>query len=115
MALFTFFKASDGVHRNHISLKSKSITISGWMDDIREAYWSAKLFVAPLRLGSGLQNKLLEAMATKTPSITSPLANNALGAKNKKEIFIATSAIEFAHQIVYLFLIFFTSPGKKKQ
>jgi len=89
-------------HHKIEALKSNSISISGWMDDIREAYWSAKLFVAPLRLGSGLQNKLLEAMATKIPSITSPLANNALGAKNNKEILIASSANEFANQIIYL-------------
>jgi glycosyltransferase involved in cell wall biosynthesis len=72
------------------------------MDDIREAYWNSKVFVAPLRLGSGLQNKLLEAMATKTPSVTSSLANNALGAKNNIEILIASNPQEFADQIVFL-------------
>lgn len=83
-------------------LKSDSIKVSGWMDDIREAYWSASVFVAPLRLGSGLQNKLLEAMATKTPSVTSSLANNALGAMNNHEILIANDPQEFAEQIVEL-------------
>ena len=84
------------------ALRSSSIFVSGWMDDIREAYWASELFVAPLRLGSGLQNKLLEAMATKLPSITSPLANNALGATDKKEILIASEANEFAQEIIYL-------------
>jgi glycosyltransferase involved in cell wall biosynthesis len=34
----------------------------------------ASLFVAPLRFGAGLQNKLLEAMAMEVPVVTSPLA-----------------------------------------
>jgi glycosyltransferase involved in cell wall biosynthesis len=89
-------------HPKIASLQSDSIMVSGWMDDIREAYWNSKVFVAPLRLGSGLQNKLLEAMATKTPSVTSSLANNALGAKNNIEILIASNPQEFADQIVFL-------------
>lgn len=89
-------------HAKIEALRSHSIFVSGWMDDIREAYWASELFVAPLRLGSGLQNKLLEAMATKLPSITSPLANNALGATDKKEILIASDPKEFAGQIIYL-------------
>lgn len=89
-------------HAKIEALSSDSVLVSGWMDDIREAYWSARVFVAPLRLGSGLQNKLLEAMATKTPSVTSPLANNALGAKDNDEILIASSPNDFAEKIVYL-------------
>lgn len=89
-------------HTKIEALKSESIIVSGWMDDIRDAYWTSKVFVAPLRLGSGLQNKLLEAMATLTPSITSSLANNALKAKEGKEILIANSAEEFAAQIISL-------------
>lgn len=84
------------------ALQSDSIFISGWMDDIREAYWGARIFVAPLRLGSGLQNKLLEAMATKIPSITSEIANKSLGAKNEDEILIALTAQEFADKIIFL-------------
>jgi glycosyltransferase involved in cell wall biosynthesis len=84
------------------ALRSDSIFISGWMDDIREAYWDAHVFVAPLRLGSGLQNKLLEAMATKTPCVTSPLANNALGAVDNEGVLIATNPQEFAEKIIYL-------------
>lgn len=84
------------------NMANNSITVTGWVDDIRNAYWTSKVFVAPLRLGSGLQNKLLEAMATKKPCVTSPLANNALGAVNNKSILIAENAKEFAEKIIYL-------------
>ena len=84
------------------NMANESISVTGWVDDIRDAYWASKVFVAPLRLGSGLQNKLLEAMASKKPCVTSPLANNALGAINNKSILIAENSIEFADKIIFL-------------
>lgn len=42
-----------------------------WYDDIREAYYDARIFIAPLFLGSGMQNKVLEAMASNRPVLCS--------------------------------------------
>ncbi|MCB2219828.1 MAG: glycosyltransferase [Bacteroidetes bacterium] len=83
-------------------LKSKNIEVTGWVDDIRECYAKARVFIAPMQIGTGLQNKLLEAMAMKIPSITSDLANNALKATNGKEILVGNSAREFADHIIHL-------------
>jgi len=69
------------------TLASKRVTVSGRLDDIREAYASAQVFVAPMRLGSGLQNKLLEAMAMQVPCVTTPIAATPLLA-NGGEAFI---------------------------
>lgn len=80
-------------------LKQTNVEITGWVDDIKTAYASAKIFVAPLFIGTGLQNKLLEAMAIGLPCVTTKLANNALGAKAGQEILIAENANEFAAHI----------------
>lgn len=45
------------------------VTYHDWYDDIREAYYSARTFVVPLFLGSGMQNKVLEALACDRPVI----------------------------------------------
>ncbi|MFT4778135.1 MAG: sugar transferase (PEP-CTERM/EpsH1 system associated) [Flavobacteriales bacterium] len=84
------------------SLASEHVEVTGWMEDIREAYGKAKVFVAPMRIGTGLQNKLLEAMSMEVPSITSTLANNALKADSGTEILIGNSATEFANLICNL-------------
>ena len=81
------------------SLAASNVEVTGWVDDIRTAYDEAKIFVAPLMLGSGLQNKLLEAMAMGLPCVTTPLANNALGAIPEEEILIASNEAEFKTQI----------------
>ncbi|MFK5855870.1 MAG: glycosyltransferase [Bacteroidota bacterium] len=85
-----------------LALKSKLVKVSGWMDDIRDSYSSAQLFIAPMRIGTGLQNKLLEAMSMKIPSITTPLANDALQAKDEEEILIGCDAHELAYRIIEL-------------
>ncbi|MAX81398.1 MAG: hypothetical protein CL843_14655 [Crocinitomicaceae bacterium] len=75
-------------------LKSKHITVQGWLPDIREAYCSSKLFLAPMTIGTGLQNKLLEAMSMGMPCVTTPLANKALKATHQKEILIGSTTEE---------------------
>jgi len=89
-------------HTKVMALKSTQITVSGWLPDIRDSYSSARIFIAPMRIGTGLQNKLLEAMAMKLPSITSDLANQALGAKQNEEILVGNNAKEFANHIINL-------------
>ncbi len=89
-------------HPDVQALENDKITVTGWMDDIRESYAKAKIFIAPMQIGTGLQNKLLEAMAMKVPCITSGLANKALEAIPEEEILVGNSPEEFANHIFRL-------------
>ena len=82
--------------------ESEHVHISGWVDDIRDCYAQGKIFIAPMQIGTGLQNKLLEAMAMKIPSITSSLANSALCAKHGQEILIGETPEDYANHIISL-------------
>ena len=73
----------------------ENVTISGWVDDIRISYAQGRVFVAPLFIGTGLQNKLLEAMSLNVPCVTTTLANNALGAEHDKHILVADDLESF--------------------
>jgi glycosyltransferase involved in cell wall biosynthesis len=53
-------------------------------------------------IGTGMQNKLLEAMALGIPCITTTLANNAIRAKENEEILVANSPEEFAQHVLEL-------------
>ena len=83
-------------------LEGNGVTVSGWVEDIRDSYARARIFAAPMLIGTGLQNKLLEAMAMELPCITSPLANNALQAQPDVEISIADSPEAYAARIIEL-------------
>jgi sugar transferase (PEP-CTERM/EpsH1 system associated) len=78
-----------------LRLAQENVTVTGWVDDIRTYYACSKIFIAPMQIGTGLQNKLLEAMAMQIPCITSPLANNALKAEHRKNILIAHEVQEY--------------------
>lgn len=60
------------------ALASDNIHITGWVDSMADYYAKSRIFVAPMHLGTGLQNKLIEAMAMKLPCVTSPLAGKPL-------------------------------------
>lgn len=90
-------------HPSVRALEGDRVRVTGWVNDMREYYRKARVFIAPMRLGTGLQNKLLEAMAMQLPCITSPLANQALGAEPNREILIGDNAEEFAEHILRLF------------
>jgi sugar transferase (PEP-CTERM/EpsH1 system associated) len=82
-----------------LELQSEFITVTGWVDDIRESYQRSRIFAAPLFIGTGLQNKLLEAMASGLPCITTSLSNNALGGVDGKNILLAEDIDTFVEKI----------------
>jgi glycosyltransferase involved in cell wall biosynthesis len=83
-------------------LAGANVHISGFVPDIRDVYSSARIFVAPLFTGAGLQNKILEAMSMQLPCITTSVVNGSLNAIDQQQILIANDATEFAKQILNL-------------
>ena len=55
-----------------------------------------------MQIGTGLQNKLLEAMAMRIPCITSALANNAIGAAPGDEVLIGETPEDYARLAIRL-------------
>lgn len=84
------------------SLACDRVVVTGWVDDMKEYYAQGRIFIAPMRIGTGLQNKLLEAMALSLPCITTPLANSALKSLQDKEILVTSEASLLAENIVKL-------------
>jgi polysaccharide biosynthesis protein PslH len=85
-----------------LGLKSERVIVTGRVPDMSIYYLSSKIFVAPMRIGSGLQNKLLEAMSFGIPCITSTLANDALKAEPKMEILVSDTAKSFSKNMIEL-------------
>lgn len=83
-------------------LAGKNIIVTGWVNDIREVYNQSKVFIAPMQIGTGLQNKILEAMAMKLPCITSEAAWKPISAEKDKELLIARSSQEYADKAIQL-------------
>ena len=53
-----------------------------------------------MSLGSGLQNKLLEAMSLGIPCITSNLCNKSLGGTHMKNIIVGNNSEQYIFHIL---------------
>jgi polysaccharide biosynthesis protein PslH len=82
-----------------LAQENTQIHVTGWLEDIREGYCKGKVFLAPMMIGTGMQNKLIEAMALGIPCITTTLANNAIGGIHGESIMEANSPEEFVQHI----------------
>jgi glycosyltransferase involved in cell wall biosynthesis len=82
--------------------KYPNIDVEGWQPDIRSAYSKGTIFIAPMQIGTGMQNKLLEAMAMGLPCVTTPLASEALEVTPGHELLVGRTAEELTAHIKYL-------------
>jgi len=85
-----------------LALRSEKVTVSGWVEDVRDSFAQSRLLVAPMQSSIGLQNKLLEAMAMQLPCITTSLSNNALKAEAGRQVLVADTPEAFAQHILHL-------------
>lgn len=83
-------------------VKDKNIKILGYLANIEDAYRLADLVVAPIRIGSGTQFKILEAMVSGLPVVTTSLGAEGIRHDGKQWAMIADSAEKFADGILEL-------------
>ena len=82
-----------------LALAGRHVEVAANVPDIRSAYLAAPLFVAPMLVNTGLQNKLLEAMALGRVCITTPRALSAMGKDPGATVTSAEEPEDFAREI----------------
>ena len=75
------------------------VFVSGTVDDIRPYLRHAAVVVAPLHIGRGVQNKVLEAMAMQKTVVATPQALEGIGAAIGSEVVRAADAGEFIYHV----------------
>jgi len=82
--------------------KDNDIVVTGYVNDVREYMRKADVFVAPLRIARGMQNKVLEAMAAGLPVVATPQAAQGIDSNNDSFLFVEDSADKFAERTIKL-------------
>lgn len=85
------------------ALSSDTIKVTGRVPDVRPYLARAAAFVCPLRLGAGIKNKVLEALAVGCPVVATPLSLDGIAARDGDHVLTAEGA-SFADAIVRLML-----------
>jgi glycosyltransferase involved in cell wall biosynthesis len=81
------------------ALVNSHIKVTGYVEDIRPFYEMATIYVAPLRIARGIQNKILEAMAMARPVVATSKAFEGIEAIPGEDLLIADSGTEFIEKI----------------
>jgi glycosyltransferase involved in cell wall biosynthesis len=86
-----------------LSTADPAITVTGWVEDVRPfAESEGGVFVVPLRSGSGMRVKILNAMAMGLPVVSTTVGAEGIDVTAGENILLADTPAAFAHAVVGL-------------
>lgn len=81
-------------------LKYNNLIITGEVEDVLDHVKNASVAVCPMRIGAGVQNKILEYMSIGLPTVVTPKGLEGFSAKHGSELLVANNAKDFSDCIV---------------
>ncbi len=79
-----------------LALKQGHIDVTGRVPDLRPYLRGASVYVSALRMGAGIKNKILEALAVGVPVVATRISVDGIFAKHGEHLLIADSDDEIA-------------------
>jgi len=79
-----------------------AVEVTGRVPDLRPYLDRAQVAIDPLRVGAGLQNKVLEGMSMAVPMVVTSVANEGIGAEPGRHLLVADTPGDFAAAVVAL-------------
>ena len=84
------------------TIDDPNVIVTGFVDDLRDYYGKCTVFIAPLLTGSGIKNKVLEAMAAGIPVISSSIGIDGIDVENGYHLLVADEVTQWRDMIVDL-------------
>ena len=95
-----YIKGRNTAQRIEAACKGKSgIVMTGFVENLEDYYAKSRVFIAPLRFGSGLKVKVVNAMYRGIPTVTTNVGAEGIEAKNMVHLGIADTLPEMEKQI----------------
>jgi glycosyltransferase involved in cell wall biosynthesis len=85
-----------------LAKQDPNIIVTGFLEDVRPPIWDATVFISPLRMGTGVKNRFLQAMAMGKAIVASPLTIEGTGVTPGVEAMVAESAEDWVTQCAQL-------------
>jgi len=81
--------------REVLEMQSKNIKVES-VEDIKDAFAASSVLLAPMLSGGGTRYKILEAMASGTPVVSTTLGVEGLDVEDKKHVFLGETPEDLA-------------------
>lgn len=85
-----------------LAARDPSVEVTGYVDDIRTAVEGTGAFVVPLRIGSGMRVKILDAMALGLPVVTTSIGCEGIALRPGEHALVADTPDRFADAVIRL-------------
>lgn len=79
-----------------------NITVTGYVDDVKTYLLKSSVFAAPLRMGGGSKVKIIQAMGSGLPVVTTPEGARGIHATPGKDLLVADNSRGFAQHVISL-------------
>jgi len=89
--------------REIVDLQDNTITVTGYVPDVKPYFDQARVFVAPLRYGAGLKGKIGQSLAFGLPVVTTSIGAEGFPVSEEGSFFIADKAEDFASKVITLY------------
>jgi sugar transferase (PEP-CTERM/EpsH1 system associated) len=99
-ARFLVIGARPAARVRRLARADPSVSVLGFVDDLGPYLRSATVAVAPLQAGAGQQFKVIEAMASGTPVVATPVAAAAFETAGGDDLLVAGTPEAFAGAVV---------------
>ena len=82
--------------------RTAGVHVTGKVQDVRPHVRSASVFVCPLRVGSGVKNKILAALAMRKAVVATSISVDGLDVSDNREVLLADGPEAFANKVLRL-------------
>jgi glycosyltransferase involved in cell wall biosynthesis len=93
------FIVGDNVPPEIKAFESDDVTVTGYVADVDPIFQSCRVFIAPLRFGSGIKGKIGQALSYGLPVVTTSIGAEGMDLENDRDAVIADGSDQFAASV----------------
>jgi glycosyltransferase involved in cell wall biosynthesis len=82
-----------------LAIDSPSVVVRGFADDLPAEYRACDVFVCPLRVGTGIKNKMMQALSSGCAVISTDIGIEGLAVRHGEHLLVANDPLEFARAV----------------
>jgi len=81
------------------AVKDNRIILTGFIEDVEPLFKKSRIFITPLRFGSGIKVKVINSLYRGIPTVTTSIGTEGLKVKDGEHIFIKDNPNEYVNAI----------------